>query len=138
MFGLFPMPFKTPKRNSSKGSSIDIMNRLGAGYRKIEIKFLETPRDFSLIYCPYTNSGVCLRCQSYRELNLNSQIYLLSTFSKCGATNSLLYVLPYSNVPLSRGKILPSSKTHQMFATHRYEMKLNAMSKQANEIKGLK
>jgi len=25
-----------------------------------------------------------------------------------------------------------------MFATHRYEMKLNAMSKQANEIKGPK
>jgi len=132
------MKFKTTKRNSSKGSSNDIVNRLGAGYRKNEIKFLETPRDFSLLYCPYTSSGVCLRWQSYRELNLNPQIYLLSTFSKCGTINSLLYVPPYSNVPLSRGTILPSSKAHQIFATHRYEMKLNAMSKQANEIKGPK
>jgi hypothetical protein len=47
-------------------------------------------------------------------------------------------VPPYSGVPLNRGTILPSSKTHEMFATLRYEMKLNAMSKQANEIKGPK
>jgi hypothetical protein len=47
-------------------------------------------------------------------------------------------VSPYSSVPLSRGAILPSSKTHEIFATHRYEIELNAMSKQANEIKGPK
>lgn len=33
-----------------------------------------------------------LRRQSYRELNLNSHIYLLSSLSKCGAINLLLYV----------------------------------------------
>jgi hypothetical protein len=45
----FPLKFKTPKRNGSKGSSVDMVYRLGAEYRKIEIKFLETSKDFSIL-----------------------------------------------------------------------------------------
>ena len=53
------MKFKTPKRNSNKGSSIDIVTRLAVWHRKIEIKFLEPSRDFSLLYCLCTSSEAC-------------------------------------------------------------------------------
>jgi hypothetical protein len=102
---------------------------------------LETSRDFAVLYCCYASFGVCrsfavngLPSPTAKLPGIESEHSDLSPveFKQEWSYKFALYVPPYSSVPLSKGQFYLHLKHMKRLKKHRYEMKLNAMSKQEN------